>query len=240
MITLAACPIFLLLTCTVCSALSFPSPSRINSDKGSYRYVAFYKPALTLCTLRDDAARAERKQREARSTLKEFNLPKGLHIVGRLDRDSEGLLLLTDDGQFTAAVAEPSDDNQANATTCQKTYWALVRGRPDESALLRMRKGGLNIRGSITRPPVAARILLFDAARQLPTPALGMDRAGSWIEIILSEGRNRQVRRITADAGHHCIRLVRISIGSLTLGILQPGEWRYINKNEVLADFGES
>lgn len=226
--------------CTVCAALSFPSPSRINSNKNAFRYVAFYKPALTLCTLGDDAARAKRKQREARSTLKDFNLPKGLHVVGRLDRDSEGLLLLTDDGKFTAAVAEPSEDNQANVTTCQKTYWALVRGRPDESTLLRMRKGGLNIRGSITRPPVGVKILRFDAARQLPTPALGMDRTGSWIEIILSEGRNRQVRRITADAGHPCIRLVRISIGSLTLGNLQSGEWRYINKNEVLANTGES
>jgi 23S rRNA pseudouridine2457 synthase len=170
-----------------------------------------------------------------------LNLPEGLHVVGRLDRDSEGLLLLTDDGQFTSAVAEPRQKNgEQYENGCCKTYWALVKGSPDETALDRMRRGGLIIRGAKTRPPIAVNVLLEETAKLLPKPVLGMDRAGTWLEIILKEGRNRQVRRITADAGHPTIRLVRVSIGLLSLFdessniMLQPGEWRYIKKGEVL------
>lgn len=205
-----------------------------------HKYIALYKPALTLCSLQEDGPRAQRKQRDRRGTLADLNLPEGLHVVGRLDRDSEGLLLLTDDGQFTSAVAEPSQENGEHEKGCCKTYWALVKGNPDESALDRMRRGGLTIRGAKTRPPIAVNVLFEETATLLPKPVLGMDRAGTWLEIILNEGRNRQIRRITADAGHPTIRLVRVTIGLLSLFdessniMLQPGEWRYIKKGEIL------
>jgi 23S rRNA pseudouridine2457 synthase len=202
-----------------------------------YRYIACYKPALTLCSLNSDSDRALRKNRDTRSTLADLSLPDNdnegegpLHIVGRLDRDSEGLLLLTDDGQFTARVL--------SSEHCHKRYWALVQGRPSEEALEAMRAGGLEIRGAITRPPIGLRILSPTEVedRSLPKPALGMDRAGTWLEIILNEGRNRQIRKITAAAGHKTIRLCRVGIGSFEWESrdLQPGEWKYIRRDQVL------
>jgi 23S rRNA pseudouridine2457 synthase len=193
-----------------------------------YRYVVLYKPALTLTSLADDGPRAERKHRERRPTLVDVkDLPaSNMHICGRLDRDSEGLLLLTDDGQFTNTVLSSS--------SCPKRYWALVRGEPDEAALETMRQGGLMIRGYATRPPVhVGRVQL--TPNLLPPAVAGMDRSGSWLEVILLEGRNRQVRRMTADAGHPTIRLVRVAIGSLSLFDLnlQPGEWRFIEETDV-------
>jgi 23S rRNA pseudouridine2457 synthase len=209
----------------------------------SYRYIACYKPALTLCSLNLDSDRALRKGRDPRSTLADLSLPNddnnnnnnnkgegGLHIVGRLDRDSEGLLLLTDDGQFTARVLSYEH--------CHKRYWALVQGIPSEEALEAMRAGGLEIRGAITRPPIGLRVLSQTEVqdRALPKPALGMDRVGTWLDIVLNEGRNRQVRKITAAAGHKTIRLCRVGIGSFEWESrdLQPGEWKDIRRDQVL------
>lgn len=190
----------------------------------AHRYIACYKPALTLCSLNPDDDRALRKGREARATLANLSFPPDLHIMGRLDRDSEGLLLLTDDGQFTARVL--SED-------CHKRYWALVSGKPTELALQEMRSGGLEIRGATTRPPISVNIVVNDT-NALPEPIVGMDRVGTWLEVVLNEGRNRQVRKITAAAGHKTIRLVRVAIGSLEVGGLQPGEWKYIDKDQIL------
>lgn len=164
----------------------------------TYRYIACYKPALTLCSLNVDILRSEKKGRPPRNTLADMNLPGGLHIMGRLDRNSEGLLLLTDDGKFTAGVLSEN---------CHKTYWALVRGSPSESALESMRAGGLEIRGAKTRPPISVRVLPKDETEKmaLPPPVLGMDRQGTWMEIVLNEGRNRQVRRITGSYDHSLV-----------------------------------
>ena len=164
-----------------------------------------------------------------------------LHTVGRLDRDSEGLLLLTTDGRFTARVLEFDK-------ACHKCYWALVRGNTvTEAALEHMRAGGLEIRGPITRPPVSVRLVASEEveAMKLPAPpATGMDRSihigrnndTTWIEVVLSEGRNRQVRKITATAGHKTIRLCRVAIGSFSLKShsFHPGEWKYIQPDQVV------
>lgn len=225
-----------------CSALTTPpTTSSSHMQNPAFRYVAFYKPPLTLCTFRSDREVATRKHRPARSTLRDFpSLPAGLHAVGRLDRDSEGLLLLTDDGQFTRNVCDPS------SSICPKVYWARVRGQADATALEAMRQGGLRIRGAVTRPPVSVDTLLDHPPQHkqihaaLPRAAPGMERpGGSWLQIILTEGRNRQVRKITAHAGLPTTRLVRVAIGSLRLFhngslCLQPGEWRYIRKENVL------
>ena len=199
-----------------------------------YQYVAIYKPPLTLCTLNDDGLRGARKNRKPRLTLRNLALPEHLHICGRLDRDSEGLLLLTDNGQFTHQVL--SED-------CHKTYWALVQGQPTEKSLDDMRRGGLQIRGAITKPPIqVSRLDTNEVSCILPPPYLGMDRPGSWLEIVLNEGRNRQVRRVTAAAGHPTIRLVRVAIGALNLHDtrLSPGEWKTILPYQVIGELKNS
>ena len=151
-------------------------------------------------------------------------------MVGRLDRDSEGLLLLTDDGKFTAKVLSEG---------CHKRYWALVQGSPSESSLSVLRRGGLEIRGAVTRPPISVRVLTkdeIDNSSILPDPVPGMNRPGSWIEIILNEGRNRQIRRMTAAVGHKTIRLCRVAVGRFSLsdcGYLLPGEWKYIDRDQI-------
>jgi len=237
-------------------SLAFSSPLKPESQlQQHHTYIALYKPALTLCSFNSDHERAKRKNRAPRETLADLNLPlststststsnnrTNLHICGRLDRDSEGLLLLTDDGQFT---------HQTLSMGCPKTYWALVQGgRPSPAALDEMRRGGLEIRGAITRPPI--QVSELDASQlklvstRLPKACSGMNRRAGccWIQLILDEGRNRQVRRISAAAGHPTIRLVRVAIGSLSLFDLQlfndecstqqPGNWRYIQRAQVL------
>ena len=225
-----------------------------------------------MCSLTSDKERAIRKGRDIRQTLADLSLPENLkndlHIVGRLDRDSEGLLLLTNDGQFTAQVLSEN---------CHKTYWALIRGNnnnkmknrngtttttnnkeqvvvvkeePSDIALNEMRKGGLEIRGAKTRPPIAVNILknhhhhhqqqqYSSITEILPKPALGMDRGSTWLEVTLNEGRNRQVRKITAYSGHKTVRLCRIAIGKFSLQnhqdlLERPGNWKFINKEDVL------
>lgn len=200
-----------------------------SSSSSSFRYIACYKPPLMLCSLKPDAERSARKGREERATLADLNVPDGLHIVGRLDRDSEGLLLLTDDGQFTNQVL--------SSESCHKRYLALVsNGDPSESAMREMRSGGLEIRGYKTRPPI--KVSKMEVVPELPRAALGMDRPGTWISVVLNEGRHRQVRRTTAAVGHPTVRLVRVTIGAMTIDddLLRPGEWRFIDRGDVLQD----
>lgn len=201
-----------------------------------FTYIACYKPALTLCSLKSDSERSKRKNREPRNTLADLDIPlpeteHGLHIVGRLDRDSEGLLLLTDDGKFTASVL--SED-------CHKEYWALInRGSPSAESMDEMRRGNLNIRGAITRPPLLVNILDAEKreALSLPPPVPGMDRGNTWLEVHLNEGKNRQVRKITGCAGHKTVRLCRVAIGSFRLqdheDLLEPGKWKYVSQKDV-------
>lgn len=196
-----------------------------------FRYLALYKPALTLCSFNiDNGLRTARKHRKPRPTLASLPLPNDttLHTCGRLDRDSEGLLLLTNDGQFTHSVLSQQ---------CHKTYWVLVQGEPSDEALDELRQGGLEIRGAMTRPPIQVNLLdTNDVASILPPACAGMNRPGTWLEIVLNEGRNRQVRRITRAAGHRTIRLVRVGIGSYSLldHHLEPGDWMTIRPGEVV------
>jgi 23S rRNA pseudouridine2605 synthase len=140
---------------------------------------------------------------------------EGLHPVGRLDRDSEGLLLLTNDGAFTQALTHPRHG-------VSKTYLAEVSGQPTPAELERLRNGVV-IEGRNTRP---AR------ARLLPGPA---GRYGSRIELELREGRKRQVRLMLAAIGHPARRLIRTAVGPIALGSLKPGQYRMLSPAEVLA-----
>jgi 23S rRNA pseudouridine2457 synthase len=202
------------------------------SSNAPFTYVACYKPALTLCSQQSDVDRAKRKHRDPRQTLADLGLPENLHIVGRLDRDSEGLLLLTDDGQFTARVLSEA---------CQKEYWAFVNGgTPSDENMNEMRQGGLVIRGAKTQPPVSVN-LLEHADRDglgLPEAVPGMNRGTAWLKVVLKEGRNRQVRKITGCAGHKTARLCRVAVGSFRLedhqDLLEPGSWKHIQKEDVI------
>jgi len=218
----------------IAHAIVFLLASPHSDQNNGFTYIACYKPALTLCSLQSDNERSKRKNRDPRQTLADLTLPvteHGLHIVGRLDRDSEGLLLLTDDGQFTASVLSEN---------CHKEYWALVnRGPPSAESMEEMRRGNLNIRGAITKPPLAVNILEEKkrASLALPPPVPGMDRGTTWLEVHLNEGKNRQVRKITGCTGHKTVRLCRVAIGSFRLqdheDLLQPGTWKYIGRENV-------
>ena len=155
---------------------------------------------------------------EGRRALAEFIVTPGVRAAGRLDYDSEGLLLLTDDGALQARIADPKHK-------LPKTYWVQVEGVPDETALDRLRRG-VTLNDGRTRPA---------QARTLPEPALWerippirfrKSVPTSWIELTITEGRNRQVRRMTAAIGFPTLRLVRVAIGPCRLEGLAPGGWR--------------
>jgi 23S rRNA pseudouridine2457 synthase len=154
--------------------------------------------------------------------LAEFIPLKDVYVAGRLDADSEGLLLLTDDGKLQAQIAEPRHK-------LEKTYWAQVEGVPEEAALDRLR-AGIRLSDFTTQP---ARVRLIDEPADLwPRDPPIRYRAAiptRWLEIRISEGKNRQVRRMTAAIGYPTLRLVRAAIGTLSVSGLGLGEWRRID-----------
>jgi 23S rRNA pseudouridine2457 synthase len=156
--------------------------------------------------------------KEGRRTLADFIVLPHVRPAGRLDYDSEGLLLLTDDGALQARIADPRHK-------LPKTYWAQVEGAPTAEAIEQLRRGVL-LNDGRTRPA---------QAHVIPEPALWprdppirfrKNIPTAWIELILTEGRNRQVRRMTAAVGFPTLRLVRVAVGPYRLDGLAPGEWR--------------
>ena len=151
--------------------------------------------------------------------LKEFIPLPGVYPAGRLDWDSEGLLVLTDEGGLQQRIANP-------AAKLPKVYWVQVEGEPDDSALARLR-GGVLLRDGVTLPARARRIR--EPAHLWPrAPPIRVRRAipSAWLEITLREGRNRQVRRMSAAVGHPTLRLIRWRVGEWTLADLAPGQYR--------------
>jgi 23S rRNA pseudouridine2457 synthase len=181
------------------------------------RYLLLNKPYEVLTQFTDEHGRA---------TLKDFVPVPDVYPVGRLDFDSEGLLLLTDDKQLQHRLSDPK-------FKVPKTYWAQVEGTVSEAALQQLRQG-VQIKEGRTSPGQAAG-LAEPAGLWARTPGIRY-RASiptNWLEISILQGMNRQVRKMCAAVGLPCLRLVRAAIGPLNLGDLQPGQWRDLTTAEV-------
>ena len=180
--------------------------------------LAFHKPYGVLSQFTPEPGSAWR-------TLAGFNLPKNVYALGRLDADSEGLLLLSDEPGLNSRLLDPKHAHR-------REYWVQVEGLPDDTALTQLSRG-IRI-GDYTTLPARARRL--DPPPSLPPrdPPIRVRKTipDSWLALELTEGKNRQVRRMTAAAGHPTLRLVRARIGRLDLGALAPGAWRALNAAE--------
>ncbi|MBI3298503.1 MAG: pseudouridine synthase [Elusimicrobia bacterium] len=161
-------------------------------------------------------------------TLADYGIPPGLYPAGRLDHDSEGLLLLTGDGTLQNLLTEPRYRHP-------RTYQAQVERLPDDAALESLRRGVV-LRDGKTRPAVVA-LLGTEPAFPPRTPPIRFRKSvpTAWLELTLTEGKNRQVRRMTAHVGHPTLRLVRVRIGALGLEGLAPGTWRPLGEPELRA-----
>ena len=176
--------------------------------------IALNKPFNVLCQFTDRSV-------PPRRTLAEFGLPADVYAAGRLDYDSEGLLLLTDDGRLANRITDPRH-KQA------KTYWVQIEGEPTREQLSTLRDGVV-LNDGITLP-AQARVLQAAPALWPRDPPVRFRKTvpDAWIELTISEGRNRQVRRMTAAVGLPTLRLVRVSIGEHALAGLAPGQWKIL------------
>lgn len=182
-------------------------------------HIAFYKPYGVLCQFTPD--------RPGQRTLADFRFPPSVYPVGRLDMDSEGLLILSNEAGFNTRLLNPDH-------THTRTYLAQVEGAPNTQSLVQLEKGGLNIKGHITRP---CRARIIDPAPNIPPrdPPIRNRKSvpDHWLELTLIEGKNRQVRRMTAAVGLPTLRLIRTAIGNFRAIGLMPGSWRKLTTEEI-------
>ncbi len=223
--------------------------ARLPISKNVYRYLLFYKPYDVLSQFSDQefskieegdrllltpdsqqeqdlAPHSDLQQLQTRRTLKDYIPVPSVYPVGRLDRDSEGLMLLTNNGRLQHRLSDRRFRHP-------RTYWVQVERIPDEAALNKLRKGVViqdyRTRSALvqllpTDPPLPPRQPPIRFRKTVPT---------SWLEITLTEGRNRQVRRMTAAVGFPTLRLVRIALANLRLDSLEPGQWRDLTPKEL-------
>ncbi len=178
----------------------------VNTNK----YILFNKPFNVLCQFT--------KQNESELCLGDFNLPSGVYAAGRLDKDSEGLLLLTNDGKLIDEMASPNYNKE-------KTYHAQVENIPSEEALKKLRSGVL-IQGKMTKPCKVKILQDYQVGPRVPPIRERANIPTCWLEIKITEGRNRQIRKMTAAINHPTLRLIRVAIDNLKLENLKPGEYK--------------
>jgi len=176
--------------------------------------VLFYKPYGVLCQFSGEG-----------TTLKDFIDIPNIYAAGRLDKDSEGLLILTDDGRLQDALAHPKYGKH-------KTYWVQVDGAITETACLTL-SNGVNLKDGPAQAVACHRMDSPTVHDRNPPVRFRKNIPTSWIEMTLNEGRNRQVRRMTAEVGFPTLRLIRTTIGDYTLDDLSPGEYRVIDATRV-------
>lgn len=179
--------------------------------------IVFHKPYGILSQFTPDGSN--------NGTLSTFGFPRDVYSIGRLDADSEGLLLLSDESCWNTRLLEPSRH-------VQKTYWALVERKPTEAALSALRNG-VSLDGKTTLP---AEVRLLDRqpdiVPRVPPLRIRKTVQDYWLELKLVEGRNRQVRRMTASVGNPTIRLLRVGMGPIELGGMLAGSWRNATQSE--------
>lgn len=182
-----------------------------------YIYIALYKPYGTLCQFSGE---------KGDKTLAGFGMPPEVYAAGRLDKDSEGLLILTNDGIFNQKITNPKSNKE-------KTYWVQVEKVPAEDDLAKLRSG-IKIKDYFTKkakvkiippPVIPVRDPPIRERESIPT---------CWLELTITEGKNRQVRRMTAAIGFPTLRLIRAQIGLLSLNNMKPGDWREVTQKEIL------
>jgi len=170
---------------------------------------------------------------DGRPTLGDYIDVPGVYAAGRLDRDSEGLLLLTSDGALAHRITDPEHH-------LPKIYFVQVERIPDAAAVERLQQGVV-VGGRRTKPARARLLLEAPSIPERPVPVRFRKHVPTaWLELTLREGMNRQVRRMTAAVGHPTLRLVRVAIGPITLGALLPGQWRELTKAETAEIYGYS
>ena len=181
---------------------------------GAHVLILFNKPFNVLSQFTDRSLKAS-----GRETLSHYVPVPHVYPAGRLDRDSEGLLLLTDNGKLQAQIADPKHK-------MAKTYWVQLEGAPQEDALQSLRRG-VRLKDGVTQP-AKARLIEEPMGLWPRNPPIRVRKSvpDSWIEMVIREGKNRQIRRMTAAVGHPCLRLIRAQIGDWRLGDLMPGDYK--------------
>lgn len=189
-------------------------PHKAKISAKERKVIIFNKPFDTLSQFTDG---------QGRQTLADFIPVANVYAAGRLDRDSEGLMVLTNDGILQAKLTQPQSKSP-------KTYWVQVDGAPSESDLDKLRQG-VELKDGMTLPAKVDIIAEPNIWPRNPPVRFRANIPTTWLSITIIEGRNRQVRRMTAHIGFPTLRLIRASIGKITLGELQPGQWQQVYDN---------
>ena len=179
------------------------------------RYILFNKPYGVLSQFTDEGT--------GHPTLKQYIDVPDVYAAGRLDRDSEGLLLLTDDGALIKKMTDPK-------RCIEKTYWVMVEGEPTQGKLTQL-ESGIQLKDYVTRP-AKARLIPDPGPPPRPKPVTPHGPT-AWIEIKLREGKKRQIRHMTAAVGLFTLRLIRVAIGPIWIDDLEVGTWRELRKDEI-------
>ena len=190
--------------------------TKVRPEKSETKLVLFNKPFDVLCQFTDE----KHVGKDRRQTLKDYIPIKDIYAAGRLDRDSEGLLLLTNDGQLQNKITNPKKKTA-------KTYWVQVEGNPTDIDLAKLRRG-VELKDGMTLPAKINRMIEPQIWPRIPPIRERANITTTWLEVIITEGRNRQVRRMTANIGFPTLRLIRYAIGKWTITNIENGAYKII------------